>query len=200
MDQLRYHLGLMAKHIDAQIALLMTPEFSYGLNASLVGNLGGGVNVGLKSLQIGGNSMMPLISYYGQSIVDRFPTHAEQYNQNVNSQAMNSANLARDSLDVFEHYLALALLCGVQAVELRAKLTADSFDARTVLSPATAQLYEAARVAALGPPDAARSLHWNDLEEFIQPKVEGILANLQARGSVLAALGGVSRSLRELTA
>jgi hypothetical protein len=31
MDQLRYHLGLLAKHVDVQIALLMTPEFSYGL-------------------------------------------------------------------------------------------------------------------------------------------------------------------------
>ena len=40
MDQLRYHLGLLAKHVDVQIALLMTPEFSYGLSASLVGNTG----------------------------------------------------------------------------------------------------------------------------------------------------------------
>ena len=97
MDQLRYHLGLLAKHVDVQIALLMTPEFSGGLSASLVGNQEGGLNVGLKSLQVGGNQMMPLISFYGQSIVDRFPTHAEQFNQNINSQAMNSANLARES-------------------------------------------------------------------------------------------------------
>ena len=27
-----------------------------------------------------------LIAFYGQSIVDRFPTHAEQFNQNINSQ------------------------------------------------------------------------------------------------------------------
>jgi phenylalanine ammonia-lyase len=46
-------------------------------------------------------------------------THAEQFNQNINSQAMNSANLARESLDVLEHYLTVALICGVQAVELR---------------------------------------------------------------------------------
>ena len=155
MDQLRYHLGLLAKHVDVQIALLMTPEFSYGLSASLVGNTEAGVNVGLKSLQIGGNSMMPLIAFYGQSIVDRFPTHAEQFNQNINSQAMNSANLARETLDVLEHYLALALLCGVQAVELRAQAGRRTAMMRAdLLSPATAALYEAARTAAAGPPDA----------------------------------------------
>ena len=178
MDSMRYHLGLLAKHVDVQIALLMTPEFSYGLSASLVGNSEAKVSVGLKSLQLGGNQMMPLISYYGQSVVDRFPTHAEQFNQNINSQAMNSANLAREQLDVLEHFLALALLCGVQAVELRSKLTADTYDARAVLSPGTQPLYVAARTAAGGPPNAARPLHWNDLDEFIQPKVEGILASI----------------------
>ncbi|MEY2926195.1 MAG: hypothetical protein RL367_672 [Pseudomonadota bacterium] len=199
MDQLRYFIGLLAKHIDTQIALLMTPEFSYGLNPSLVGNMESGVNVGLKSLQIGGNSMMPLISFYGQSIVDRFPTHAEQFNQNINSQAMNSANLARETLDVLEHYLSVALICGVQAVELRAKLVTDSYDARTILSPATIPLYVAARVAAAGPPTAARPLHWNDLDEFIQPKVEGVLADVTARGPVLAAVGAVRDALYGLT-
>jgi phenylalanine ammonia-lyase len=198
MDSMRYHLGLLAKHVDVQIALLMTPEFSYGLSASLVGNSESKTNVGLKSLQLGGNQMMPLISYYGQSIVDRFPTHAEQFNQNVNSQAMNSANLAREQLDVLEHFLALALMCGVQAVELRAKLTADTYDARAVLSPATARLYTAARTAAGSPPNAARPLHWNDLDEFIQPKVEGILASIASRGAVIESVAAVSRSLRAL--
>ncbi|MBO6716438.1 MAG: aromatic amino acid lyase [Rhizobiaceae bacterium] len=196
MDQLRFHIGLVAKHIDAQIALLMTPEFNYGLNPSLVGNAEPGVHVGLKSLQIGGNQMAPLISYYGQSVIDRFPTHAEQFNQNINSQAMNAANLAREQLDVFGHYLAVALVCAVQAVELRSKLMADSFDARTVLSPATAGIYEAARKAAFGDPDSARPLHWNDLDETIQPKVEGVIAAMTAGGPVLDAVRGVSDRLR----
>jgi len=196
MDSTRYLVGLLAKHVDTQIALLMTPEFSYGLSASLVGNSDGKINVGLKSLQIGGNSMMPLISFYGNSVVDRFPTHAEQYNQNINSQAMNAANLAREQLDVLEHYLAIALLCGVQAVELRAKLTAGSYDARTVLSPGTQDLYARARIAAAGVPDATRPLHWNDLDELIQPKVEGMLANIAARGDILDSLSALSQSLR----
>ena len=194
MDQLRYALGLLAKHLDAQISLVMSPEFSNGLSPSLVGDTARGTNVGFKSLQIGGNSMAPLISFYGQSIVDRFPTHAEQFNQNINSQAMNAANLARDLLDVFEHYVSVALVCAVQAVELRAKLTADTFDARAVLSPTTAPLYAAGRTAALGAPDASRPLHWEDLEAFIQPKVEGVLANIAGRGSILQSIS----TLREL--
>ena len=196
MDSVRYLMGLLAKHVDAQIALLMTPEFSYGLSASLVGNTAGAANVGLKSLQLGGNQMMPLISWYGQPVADRFPTHAEQFNQNINSQAMNSANLAREQIDVLEHFLALALLCGIQAVELRAKLTAGSYDARAVLSPATGVLYEAARVAAGGSPNAARPVHWNDLDEFIQPRIEGLLADIGSAGAVLRAVSGVTESLR----
>lgn len=196
MDSLRYHMGLLAKHVDAQIALLMTPEFSYGLSASLVGNTAAKAGAGLKSLQIVGNQMMPLISFYGQSIVDRFPTHAEQFNQNVNSQAMNSANLARDQLDLLEHYLAGALICAIQAVELRAKLTSGTYDARAVLSPATERLYVQARTAAMGPPEPLRPLHWNDLDEFIQPKVEGLLADIAARGGVIGAISDLSQRLR----
>ena len=195
MDSLRYHLGMMAKHIDVQIALLMAPEFSNGLSASLTGNTEG-VNVGLKSLQLAVNSMAPLMSFYGQSIVDRFPTHAEQFNQNINSQAMNSANLARESLDVFTHFLAVALFCGVQALELRAKLATDSYDARTVASPATEPLYVAAREAASGPPSAELPLFWNDMDQTVQPMIEGLIAALDKGGPILNSIQGVTESLR----
>lgn len=187
MDQLRYFIGLMAKHIDSQIALMITPEFSNGLNPSLVGNMEGGVNVGLKSLHVGTNQMMTHISFLGQSIADRFPTHAEMYNQNINSQAMNAANLARDQLDVLEHFLAAAAITGVQAVELRAKEIADTFDARAVLSPATVPLYEATRRAAKGEPEADRPLLWDDFDGFIQDIVEGALASISGRGTIIDA-------------
>jgi phenylalanine ammonia-lyase len=195
MDQLRYLLGLAAKHLDVQIALLMAPEFSHGLSPSLVGNTAG-VNVGLKSLQVTGNSLTPLLEFYGQSIVERFPTHAEQFNQNVNSQAMSSANLARDALDVFTHFLAVALFCCVQAVELRAKLSAGSYDARAVLSPETQAVYVAARAAASGPPSAGRPLLWNDMDQVIQPMLEGLIAALDKDGPILQATASVSESLR----
>jgi phenylalanine ammonia-lyase len=48
MDQLRNYLGLLAKHLDVQIALLVTPEFNNGLSGSLVGNPERKVNLGLK--------------------------------------------------------------------------------------------------------------------------------------------------------
>ncbi len=196
MDRLRYHVGMLAKHLDAQIALLVSPEFNYGLNPSLVGNMAAGINVGLKSLQISCNSLMPLIAYYGHSIADRFPTHAEQYNQNINSQAMNSANLARESLDVLTHFLANALVFAVQGVELRANLVAQTYDATSLLSPATRPLYAAARAAAAGPPQADKPLVWDDLDGFIEPKVHGIMAQIVHRGAVMDAVSGVAASLR----
>jgi phenylalanine ammonia-lyase len=194
MDQLRYQIGLLAKHLDAQIALVMSPEFSHGLPASLTGDVDAGINVGFKSLQIVGNALMPLIAFHGQSIVDRYPTHAEQFNQNINSQAMNAANLARGSLDLLEHYLANALVLAVQAVELRACAVAGTCDASELLSPATRPLYRAARSAALGEPCAERPLLRRDLDSFIQPMVERVLAEI-ASGSVHAPLAAWRESL-----
>lgn len=101
MDRLRYYIGMLAKHLDVQIALIVAPEFNHGLPASLVGNQERLVNMGLKGLQISGNSIMPLLTFYGNSIADRFPTHAEQFNQDINSQGFASANLARHSLEIF---------------------------------------------------------------------------------------------------
>ncbi len=199
MDSLRYFMGLLAKHIDSQMALMITPEFSNGLNPSLVGNMEGGVNVGFKSLHVGTNQMMTHICFLGQSVADRFPTHAEMYNQNINSQAMNAANLARDQLDVLEHFLAAAAITGVQAVELRSKMAAQTYDARAVLSPATVPLYEAVRRAAKGEPDAERPLLWDDFDGFIQDMVEGTLEQVSGRGAVTEAVADLSAALQDFT-
>ncbi|MBS0124992.1 HAL/PAL/TAL family ammonia-lyase [Thetidibacter halocola] len=200
MDSTRYFIGLMCKHIDSQIALMITPAFSNGLTPALVGNMKTGVNVGLKSLHIGMNQMSTQISYLGQSVADRFPTHAEMYNQNINSQAMNAANLARDQMDVTEHFLAAALLTGVQAVEVRALTETGSCDARTILSPATVPLYEAVRCAAGGEPEAGRTLVWDDMDGFIQPKVEGVLDAVARRDAIHAALTPVRDALEAFRA
>jgi phenylalanine ammonia-lyase len=199
MDSTRFHLGQLAKHLDSQIAMLVSPEFNHGLSPSLVGNEAAGINLGLKSLAIHGNQMSPLLGFYGQSVADRFPTHAEQYNQNINSQAMNAANLARESLDVLEHFLSVALVLGVQAVELRSRLLAGTYDAREVISPATVPLYVASRTAAAGPPDAGRPLHWNDTDGFIQTLVEGVLDGVTGHGAVLEAAGETIAALQEFT-
>ena len=195
MDSTRYLIGLMCKHIDSQVALMITPAFSNGLTPALVGNMETGVNVGLKSLHIGMNQMSTQISYLGQSVADRFPTHAEMYNQNINSQAMNAANLARDQMDVTEHFLAAALLTGVQAVEVRSLAETGSCDAREILSPATVPLYEAVRAAAHGAPEADRTLVWDDMDRFLQPMVEGILGDIARRDAIHAATGPLRGAL-----
>jgi phenylalanine ammonia-lyase len=125
--------------------------------------------------------MMPLIAFFGQSIVDRFPTHAEQFNQNINSQAMNSANLARETLDVLEHYLALALLVRrARPVELRAQLVEGSYDARDLLSPATASALRGCAHGGGGSADATRPIHWNDLDDSCSPRSRACSATFPA--------------------
>lgn len=184
MDQLRYYLGLLAKHIDVQIALLVTPAFNNGLPASLAGNPERRVNMGLKGLQITGNSMMPLLTFFGNSLVDRFPTHAEQFNQNINSQGFGSANLARRSIEIFQHYMAVALMFGVQAVDLRTHKIAGHYDARPHLSPATVPLYEAVRNVVGRPPTTGRPYIWNDNEQPLDYHIARLTADIAAEGQI----------------
>lgn len=188
MDHLRYYLGLMAKHIDVQIALLMSPEFNNGLSPSLRGNPARPVNMGLKGLQITGNSIMPLLTYFGNSLADRFPTHAEQFNQNVNSQGFGSANLARQSIDVFWQYMAIALMVGVQAVDLRTFLEAGHYDARVCLSPQTVDLYEAVRDVVQRPPCEKRPYIWDDNERPLDRDIAAIAADIAKGGRISRAI------------
>jgi phenylalanine ammonia-lyase len=190
MDQLRYYLGLMAKHLDVQIALLITPEFSNGLPPCLIGNTDRKVNMGLKALQICGNSIMPLITFYGQSLVDRFPTHAEQFNQNINSLGLGSANLARQSIETFHQYMAVALMFGVQAVDLRTYLVAGHYDARTLLSSASSALYEAVREVAGRPPSPDRPYIRNDYEQPLEEHIRRIAADIGTGGRIPQSAAG----------
>ncbi len=184
MDQLRYYLGLMAKHLDVQIALLSAPEFSNGLPPCLIGNTERMVNMGLKALQICGNSVMPMLSFLGQSLVDRFPTHAEQFNQNINSLGLGSASLARQSIQTFYQYMAVALIFGVQAVDLRAHLVAGHYDARSVLSPASSVLYEVVREVVDRPPSPDRPYIKNDDEQALEDHIRLIAADIEAGGRI----------------
>jgi phenylalanine ammonia-lyase len=188
MDSLRYHLGLLAKHLDTQIALLVAPEFNNGLSPSLTGNTGNPVNMGLKGLQIVGNSIMPLLTFYGNSLADRFPTHAEQFNQNINSQGFASANLARRSLDIFQEYLAISLMFGIQAVDLRTYLIAQHYDASVCLSPQTRKLYLAVREVIGQPPSADQPYIWNDREQPLDEHIAKIAADIKAEGVIVQAM------------
>ncbi len=194
MDQLRYYLGLVAKHLDVQIALLNAPEFSNGLPPCLIGNTDRKVNMGLKALQICGNSIMPLLTFYGQSLVDRFPTHAEQFNQNVNSLGLASANLARQSVEAFYQYISVALIFGVQAVDLRTRLAEGHYDARAVLSPATSLLYEAVRDVVGRPPSSDRPYIRNDYEQSLEEHIRLITEDILSNGRIAHAVEGACRS------
>ncbi|MEH2327776.1 HAL/PAL/TAL family ammonia-lyase [Nostoc sp.] len=188
MDQLRYYIGLLAKHLDVQIAYLVAPEFNNGLSASLVGNKERSVNMGLKGLQITGNSIMPLLTFYGNSIADRFPTHAEQYNQNINSQGFASANLARQSVEIFQQYIAIALMFGVQAVDLRTYKTVGHYDARVTLSPATRDLYLAIRDVVGQVPSPDRPYIWNDHEQALDEHIAKIATDIANGGQIVQAV------------
>jgi phenylalanine ammonia-lyase len=188
MDQLRYFIGLTAKHLDAQIGLLVHPAFSNGLPPSLIGNPDRRVNMGLKGLQIDANSIMPVLSFLGNSLVDRFPTHAEQFNQNINSQGLGSANLARQSVDTFRHYIAIALMFGVQAVDLRTREAADHFDARRTLSPATRALYQTVKDVVGKTPAADRPYIRNDHEQVLSEHIQLITRDIAESGRVPASL------------
>lgn len=191
-DSLRLHLAMLIKHLDVQIAMLVAPEFNMGLPASLVGNTRLGLNIGLKSLQIHCNSLAPLVQYHARPMADLFPTHAEQFNQNINSQGMNAANLTRDAVEIAEQFMACAVIFGLQAVELRAKAETDSFDAADVLSPATRTFYRVARDIAGGKAAAQTSLIWDDIDSAIQPRIEALVDDLRDGGRMRHSLSQVA--------
>ncbi|CAF3323835.1 unnamed protein product [Rotaria sp. Silwood2] len=158
MDRLRQSLGLMAKHLNVQIAQLITPEFSNGLPVCLIGNKDRSVNIGLKSLQLCANSIMPYLVFLGQSMADKFPMHAEQYNQNINSMEYMSALLA--------------------PVDLRAKIDQNTYDLRLFLSKATIPTYEAVRTVIQADIDPSHPYIWDDDERSIDKNIAQLTTSL----------------------
>lgn len=188
MDDLRRCLGLMAKHLDVQIALLVSPEFNHGLPPSLVGNEKSPVNMGLKGLQITGNSIMPMLTYLGNPVVEHFPTHAEQYNQNVNGLSWGSANLADQSVELYTSYAAVALIFAVQAIDLRAKADSGSPDGRKLLTGATRSVYEAIYNTLGCTPGGDAPLIFDDRDHPIERLIADLGSSIEARGPVVEAI------------
>lgn len=197
MDQLRYYLGLLVKHLDTQIALVVTPEFNHGLPASLVGNTQSFINTGLKALQLTGNSLMPRISFFGQSLADRFPTHAEQFNQNINSQGLGSALLARESLEACQQYMAVALIFATQASDLRTFQRFHHYDAREALSDATRPLYETVKRVVGVKPSRERPYIWDDADQALDAHIGALVEDIQIGGEVSRAVKPTLSSLFE---
>ncbi len=195
MDQLRYHIGLLAKHLDIQIAMAAMPAFNNGLPAMLVGNPERTINGGLQSLQICGNCIMPQLMFYGNSLVSHYPSHAEGFNQNINSQGYGSANLSRRAVEIFQHYVAVALLFGMQAAELRSKLVAGHYDGLATLSPASRELYAAVYRVINVEPDGSKALIRNDDEQEMDVYLAKIVADLQQDGKIVQSMAAVRQQL-----
>lgn len=179
MDQLRFYIGLLAKHLDVQIATLVSPEFNNGLNPSLIGNDKEKTNLGLKGLQILANSIMPVISYLGSPLADRFPTHAEQYNQNINSQGFMSAILCRQSLQLFQKYLAVSLIFAIQSIELRSFQKFGKYDPKKMLSPPSYKLYQFFYEALNIVKQNDRPYLWNNMDINLDDHIKKIVQLLQ---------------------
>lgn len=194
MDDLRRYIGLMAKHLDVQIASLVAPEFNRGLSPSLVGSQETSFNMGLKGLQICGNSIMPTLTWMANPVVEHFPTHAEQFNQNVNGLSWGAANLAWKSVGMFRQYLAVASLFAIQAVDLRAKSACGHFDGRELLGPQATDFYNAVCDVLSVEPSRDRPWLFDDTDRWIEEDIEKLADDIASHGKLVDAVSGVTRA------
>jgi phenylalanine ammonia-lyase len=197
MDDLRRHIGLMAKHLDVQIASLVAPEFNRGLSPSLVGNPETSFNMGLKGLQICGNSIMPMLTWMANPIVEHFPTHAEQFNQNINGLSWGSAQLAWKSIKTFQQYLAIASLFAIQAVDLRAKSACGHFDGRQLLGPQATEFYNAVCEILMIEPTTERPWLFDDSDRWIEQDIERLADDIANGGKLIASVTDVTASFHD---
>lgn len=182
MDELRQYMGLLAKHLDVQVATLVAPEFNGGLSASLRGNDERSYNMGLKGLQISGNSIMPMLTHIASPIVSHFPTHAEQFNQNVNGLSWGSANLAWKSVKMFQQYCAISLIFAVQAIDLRAKQVLGHFDGRRMLGTINQSIYHGIYEMLGIEPGERKPFLFNDDERWLEQDIETLVADISKTG------------------
>jgi phenylalanine ammonia-lyase len=161
----------------------------------LVGNTERVVNGGLQSLQLCGNCIMPQLQFYGNSLTTHYPSHAEGFNQNINSQGFGSANLARRSVDMYQQYIAISLLFGVQAAELRSKIVAGHYDASQTISENTLPLYSAIYEVIGRDFDEKQSLIWNDFDQRMDEYIAAITEDIRKGGVIVDAVGNVKKEL-----
>lgn len=195
MDELRRHIGLTAKHLDVQIAQLVAPEFSRGLPPSLRGREEPSYNMGLKGLQITGNSIMPLLTWHANPLLEHFPTHAEQFNQNVNGLSWGAAQLAWQSLDLFQHYLGVSLIFAIQACDLRARLNFGHCDGRALLGEELQEFYRSALEVLGESPQGSRPLLADDADRCLEKDLSVLSGQLDAPGPIRDAIDPLLASL-----
>lgn len=188
MDDLRRFLGLLAKHLDVQIAQLVSPEFNHGLPPSLRGDDSRIYNMGLKGLQITGNSIMPLLTYFGNPITEHFPTHAEQFNQNINGLSWTSANMAWRCVDLFQDYMAVASLFAIQAVDLRAEQELGHFDGRALLQKPLVPIYDAIYAACREKTGQKQPFLGHDDDRWLEADLQMLKQGLKPGKGVFSAI------------
>lgn len=196
MDDLRRFLGLLAKHLDVQIAQLVSPEFNHGLPPSLRGDNSRIYNMGLKGLQITGNSIMPLLTYFGNPITEHFPTHAEQFNQNINGLSWTSANMAWRCVDLFQDYMAVASLFAIQAVDLRAKQESGHFDGRALLQKPLVPIYDAIYTACGDKTGEKQPFLGHDDDRWLEADLQMLKQGLQPGKGVISAIKPLVESFK----
>ncbi len=197
MDDLRRNIGLMAKHLDVQVSVLVTPEFNKGLPSSLRGNEALPYNMGLKGLQITGNSIAPLLTHMSNPLVEHFPTHAEQFNQNINGLAWGSAHLAWKSVELFRHYMCVALAFSVQALDLRARAKQGQYDGRELLSEPLRSLYESVCEVIEVEPSSDKPMLYDDGDLWLEEKLALLNNDLADGGAVRSAATPLSEMLEQ---
>ena len=185
MDDLRRFIGLLAKHLDVQIASLVAPEFNRGLSPSLRGSDQASYNMGLKGLQICGNSIMPMLTWMANPIVEHFPTHAEQFNQDVNGLSWGAANMAWKSVEMFQQYLAVSILFGIQAVDLRAKSALGHYDGRKLLGETATKFYDVACDLISVEPGRDRPMLLDDSDRWLEQDIENLVADIANQGRLI---------------
>jgi len=196
MDDLRRFLGLLAKHLDVQIAQLVSPEFNHGLPPSLRGDESRIYNMGLKGLQITGNSIMPMLTYFGNPITEHFPTHAEQFNQNINGLSWTSANMAWRSVDLFQDYMTVASLFAIQAIDLRARQELGHYDGRALLQESLMPIYDAVYAACEEKTGKQRPFLVHDEDRWLEADLQLIKQSLQPGGGLTSAIKPLVESFK----
>jgi phenylalanine ammonia-lyase len=183
MDQLRQYLALIAKQIDSQISLLVMPEFNRGLAPCLAA--GQGASFGLKGLQIYMNSVLPRLLHLANPVVTLYPTHAEQFNQNINSQSFNAAVLTHESISLLKYHLAAALIFAAQGVDLRAEDRFGMFLGSRVLGRLSSGLYEAVYTVLGKTPSPASPLVSDQTPSPIDSALQHLVADLTTSDSII---------------
>ncbi len=183
MDQLRQYLALIAKQIDSQISLLVMPEFNRGLAPCLA--VGNGASFGLKGLQIYMNSILPRLLHLANPVVTLYPTHAEQFNQNINSQSFNAAVLTLEAIRLLKYHLSAALIFAAQGVDLRAQERFGMCLGSSLLGALPMQLYQAIYAVLGRDPSPSSALINDHAESPIDRSLQHLFADLMASDSVI---------------